>query len=93
MQSDKLNLLAVKNPNIRTLHFTWVAFFMTFVVWFNHAPLGAPITQAFNLSREQWKALLLLNVAILDAGFESGHAYGKALRTFKSCVGSTWCHS
>jgi nitrite reductase (NADH) large subunit len=26
-----------------------------------------------------------------DAGFESGHAYGKALRTVKSCVGSTWC--
>jgi nitrite reductase (NADH) large subunit len=25
------------------------------------------------------------------AGFESGHAYGKALRTVKSCVGSTWC--
>lgn len=24
-------------------------------------------------------------------GFESGHAYGKALRTVKSCVGSTWC--
>jgi len=28
---------------------------------------------------------------LLDAGFESGHAYGKALRTVKSCVGSTWC--
>jgi nitrite reductase (NADH) large subunit len=33
---------------------------------------------------EIWKELL-------DAGFESGHAYGKALRTVKSCVGSTWC--
>jgi nitrite reductase (NADH) large subunit len=28
---------------------------------------------------------------LVDAGFESGHAYGKALRTIKSCVGSTWC--
>jgi nitrite reductase (NADH) large subunit len=28
---------------------------------------------------------------LTDAGFESGHAYGKALRTVKSCVGSTWC--
>ncbi|MEV4081632.1 nitrite reductase large subunit NirB [Nonomuraea fuscirosea] len=28
---------------------------------------------------------------LVDAGFESGHAYGKALRTVKSCVGSTWC--
>jgi len=31
-----------------------------------------------------WKTLV-------DAGFESGHAYAKALRTVKSCVGSTWC--
>jgi nitrite reductase (NADH) large subunit len=31
-----------------------------------------------------WKVLV-------DAGFETGHAYGKALRTVKSCVGSTWC--
>jgi nitrite reductase (NADH) large subunit len=28
---------------------------------------------------------------LTNAGFESGHAYGKALRTVKSCVGSTWC--
>ncbi len=31
-----------------------------------------------------WEELIL-------AGFESGHAYAKALRTVKSCVGSTWC--
>ena len=28
---------------------------------------------------------------LIDAGFESGHAYGKSLRTVKSCVGSAWC--
>jgi nitrite reductase (NADH) large subunit len=28
---------------------------------------------------------------LINEGFESGHAYGKALRTIKSCVGSTWC--
>src|SRR6476660_6524035 len=28
---------------------------------------------------------------LVDAGFESGHAYGKSLRTVKSCVGATWC--
>jgi nitrite reductase (NADH) large subunit len=28
---------------------------------------------------------------LIAAGFESGHAYGKAMRTVKSCVGSTWC--
>jgi len=33
---------------------------------------------------EIWKELI-------DEGFESGHAYGKSLRTVKSCVGSTWC--
>ena len=33
---------------------------------------------------EIWKGLV-------DAGFESGQAYGKSLRTVKSCVGSTWC--
>src|SRR5688572_24435388 len=33
---------------------------------------------------EIWKELIA-------AGFESGHAYGKAVRTVKSCVGSTWC--
>jgi nitrite reductase (NADH) large subunit len=33
---------------------------------------------------EIWKKLV-------DAGFETGHAYGKSLRTVKSCVGSTWC--
>lgn len=31
-----------------------------------------------------WKALV-------DAGFETGHAYGKSLRTVKSCVGTSWC--
>jgi len=29
--------------------------------------------------------------ALIEAGFETGHAYAKALRTVKSCVGSTWC--
>ena len=28
---------------------------------------------------------------LIDAGFETGHAYGKSLRTVKSCVGSSWC--
>ncbi|MEU6521285.1 nitrite reductase large subunit NirB [Streptomyces sp. NPDC046924] len=28
---------------------------------------------------------------LVNAGFESGHAYGKSLRTVKSCVGQTWC--
>ncbi|MCQ4082012.1 nitrite reductase large subunit NirB [Streptomyces sp. RB6PN25] len=35
--------------------------------------------------------LPLIWARLVDAGFESGHAYGKALRTVKSCVGRTWC--
>ncbi|WP_255951649.1 nitrite reductase large subunit NirB [Streptomyces odontomachi] len=35
--------------------------------------------------------LPLIWARLVDAGFESGHAYGKALRTVKSCVGETWC--
>ncbi|NJM25519.1 MAG: nitrite reductase (NAD(P)H), partial [Bacteroidia bacterium] len=41
---------------------------------------GAPVHQL----PEIWEELIA-------EGFESGHAYGKALRTVKSCVGSTWC--
>ncbi|MES4887669.1 nitrite reductase large subunit NirB [Streptomyces sp. NPDC096012] len=35
--------------------------------------------------------LPLIWARLVDAGFESGHAYGKSLRTVKSCVGRTWC--
>jgi nitrite reductase (NADH) large subunit len=35
--------------------------------------------------------LPLIWADLIAAGFESGHAYGKAMRTVKSCVGSTWC--
>jgi nitrite reductase (NADH) large subunit len=49
---------------------------------------GAQRIDMFGARVEQlpriWKRLT-------DAGFESGHAYGKALRTVKSCVGSAWC--
>ncbi len=61
---SKLNVLNVKDPSIRTLHFTWFAFFLTFVLWFSHAPLGSVLKEAFALSTAQWKALLILNVAL-----------------------------
>ena len=35
--------------------------------------------------------LPLIWAKLIEAGMESGHAYGKALRTVKSCVGQTWC--
>lgn len=64
MSSGKLNLLDFTKENIRTLHLTWFAFFLTFVVWFSHAPLKPLIMQAFDMSLAQWKALLILNVAL-----------------------------
>lgn len=64
MTQSKFNILNFKDPSIRTLHFTWVAFFITFVVWFNHAPMVMAVKEAFDLTQLQWKALLILNVAL-----------------------------
>ena len=60
----KMNLLNLSDPKIKTLHVTWFAFFLTFVVWFSHAPLLVFIKEAFDLSSAQVKALLILNVAL-----------------------------
>lgn len=60
----KMNLLNFSDPKIKTLHVTWFAFFLTFVVWFSHAPLMVFIKEAFDLSSAQVKALLILNVAL-----------------------------
>lgn len=62
--SEKLNLFALRNPRIRTLHLSWFAFFLTFAVWFNHAPLLSSIKATLALSDAQVKALLILNVAL-----------------------------
>jgi MFS transporter, NNP family, nitrate/nitrite transporter len=64
MSSHKINLLDFSNPAIRTLHITWFAFFLSFVIWFSHAPLKPLIIAAFNMTEAQWKALLILNVAL-----------------------------
>jgi len=64
MADTGFDLLNIRSPKMRTLHYTWLAFFLTFFVWFNHAPLGAVIAEAFALSALQWKALLILNVAL-----------------------------
>jgi nitrite reductase (NADH) large subunit len=47
--------------------------------------------QRIDLFGAQVQQLPLIWKELIDAGFESGHAYGKAVRTVKSCVGSTWC--
>ncbi len=60
----KMNLLNLADPKIKMLHITWFAFFLTFVVWFSHAPLLVFIKEAFDLSSAQVKALMILNVAL-----------------------------
>jgi nitrite reductase (NADH) large subunit len=47
--------------------------------------------QRIDLLGARLEQLPLIWDRLIQAGFESGHAYGKALRTVKSCVGSTWC--
>ncbi|MCC4211543.1 nitrite reductase large subunit NirB [Leeuwenhoekiella parthenopeia] len=47
--------------------------------------------QRIDLFGARLHELPLIWKELIEAGFESGHAYGKSLRTVKSCVGSTWC--
>jgi nitrite reductase (NADH) large subunit len=47
--------------------------------------------QRIDMLGAQVHQLPLIWRELVDAGFESGHAYGKAMRTVKSCVGTTWC--
>jgi MFS transporter, NNP family, nitrate/nitrite transporter len=64
MSSSRLNIFDFSQANIRTLHLTWFAFFITFVVWFAHAPLKPLIMETFQMTGDEWKALLILNVAL-----------------------------
>lgn len=47
--------------------------------------------QRIDLFGAQLNQLPAIWKRLVDAGFETGHAYGKSVRTVKSCVGSTWC--
>lgn len=47
--------------------------------------------QRIDLFGARLEQLPLIWNELVEAGFESGHAYGKSVRTVKSCVGSTWC--
>jgi NNP family nitrate/nitrite transporter-like MFS transporter len=61
--SGRLQLVS-REPKVKVLHLTWGAFFISFMVWFNHAPLMAAIRTAFQLSDQEVAALLILNVAL-----------------------------
>ncbi len=62
--AERLNIFALSRPNIRILHLTWFAFFMTFVIWLGIGPLMPFIKEALQLSDQQAKVLLILNVAM-----------------------------
>ena len=49
---------------MKVLHLSWMAFFITFMVWFNHAPLLALIGTSLGLTTSEIKTLLILNVAL-----------------------------
>ena len=63
MASNKLNLFSFSG-NIRILHLTWFAFFISFMVWFAHAPLMVIIRDSMQLTEQEVKILLILNVAL-----------------------------
>ncbi|PCJ38788.1 MAG: MFS transporter [Alphaproteobacteria bacterium] len=58
-----MNLFSFKGRS-KTLHLSWMAFFISFVVWFNHAPLIAMIRDDLGLDKQQVSAILILNVAL-----------------------------
>ena len=61
--ANNLNIFSFSGKS-RILHLTWFAFFITFMVWFAHAPLMVVIRETFGLSDQEVKALLILNVAM-----------------------------
>lgn len=62
-QTTKFNLLSFSG-RFRTLHLTWFAFFISFMVWFSHAPLMIAISNSLGLSDQEIKVLLILNLAL-----------------------------
>ena len=60
--SDKFNLFSFQGK-MKTLHLSWMAFFITFVVWFNFAPLLQAVKASLGLTTAEIKTLLILNVA------------------------------
>jgi len=64
-----LNLLDFSREETRTLHYTWIAFFITFYVWFGMAPLATTMLKEVDwLTREHMKVLAICNVALTIPG-------------------------
>lgn len=59
------SVFKVKSPEIRALHLTWIAFFITFYVWFNMAPLASSMLKSVDwLSADDLKLFAICNVAL-----------------------------
>ncbi|ATG89908.1 NarK family nitrate/nitrite MFS transporter [Methylomonas koyamae] len=63
MSASKLELFSFTGK-MKILHMSWLAFFISFVVWFNHAPLMLAIAETLKLSPAETKTILILNVAL-----------------------------
>lgn len=63
MSTTRFNLFSFTGK-MKVLHLSWLVFFITFLVWFNHAPLLQAIGQSLGLSSAELKTLLTLNVAL-----------------------------
>jgi len=63
MSYEKLNLLSFSGKT-KILHMSWLAFFISFMVWFNHAPLMLVIAKTLGLTSAEIKIILILNVAL-----------------------------
>ncbi|WP_108946763.1 NarK family nitrate/nitrite MFS transporter [Shewanella halifaxensis] len=63
MANSKFNLFRFSGK-MKILHLSWCAFFITFLVWFNVAPLLSLIAVSLDLTQNQLKTLLILNVAL-----------------------------
>ena len=63
MSNEKFNLFSFSGK-MKIMHLSWMAFFISFVVWFNAAPLMSVIAESLGLTNGQIKTLLILNVAL-----------------------------
>lgn len=60
---DRLNIFSFTGK-MKILHMSWIAFFITFAVWFNFAPLVSVVATSLGLTPAEVKTLMLLNVAL-----------------------------
>ena len=63
MSNERFNLFSFSGK-MKILHLSWIAFFITFVVWFNLAPMLQAMAVSLGLSKSEIKTLLLLNVSL-----------------------------